>query len=40
MRNSVVHPHHVDTDPESTYHPDADPDSDFYVMRIRILTFI
>jgi hypothetical protein len=23
---SVVDPHHVDADPESTYHPDADPD--------------
>jgi hypothetical protein len=29
---SVVDPHHVDADPDSTYHPnadlDADPDSD------------
>jgi hypothetical protein len=32
---SVVDPHHVDADPDSTYHPDADPDSDFYLMRIR-----
>jgi hypothetical protein len=34
-----VDPHHVDADPDSTYHPDADPDSDFYFlmqMRIRI----
>ncbi len=22
--------HHVDADPNSTYHPYADPDSDFY----------
>ncbi len=22
---SVVDPHHVDADPDSTYHPDADP---------------
>ncbi len=29
---SVVDPHHIDTDPDSTYHPDADPDSDFYLM--------
>jgi hypothetical protein len=27
--NSVVDPHHVDADPDSTYHPDADPDPDF-----------
>jgi hypothetical protein len=33
---SVVDPHHVDADPDSTYHPDADPDSDFYLMWIRI----
>jgi hypothetical protein len=26
---SVVDPHHVEVDPDSTYHPDADPDSDF-----------
>ncbi len=35
--SSVVDPHHVDADPYSTYHPDADPDSDFCLMRIRIL---
>jgi hypothetical protein len=23
---SVVDPHHIDADPDSTYHPDADPD--------------
>jgi hypothetical protein len=23
-----VYPHHVDADPDSTYHPDADPDAD------------
>jgi hypothetical protein len=23
-----VDPHHVDADPDSTYHPDADPDAD------------
>jgi hypothetical protein len=27
-RSSVVDPHHVDADPDSTYHPDADPDAD------------
>jgi hypothetical protein len=26
-------------DPDSTYHTDADLDSDFYLMRIRILIF-
>jgi hypothetical protein len=26
---SVVDPHHLDADPDSTYHPDTDPDSDF-----------
>ncbi len=35
---SVVdpHPHHLDADPDLTYHPDADPDpdSEFYLMRI------
>ncbi len=25
---SIVDPHHVDADPESTYHPEADPDAD------------
>ncbi len=25
---SVVDPHHVDADPDSTFHPDADPDQD------------
>jgi hypothetical protein len=25
---SVVDPHHVDADSDSTYHPDADPDMD------------
>jgi hypothetical protein len=29
VASSVVDPHHVDADPESTYHPDAYPDSDF-----------
>jgi hypothetical protein len=28
-QSSVVDPHHLDADPDSTYHPDADPDSDF-----------
>ncbi len=23
---SVVDPHHLDAEPDSTYHPDADPD--------------
>ncbi len=40
VSTSVMDPHHVDADPDSTYHPDADPDvdpeSDFYLMRIRI----
>jgi hypothetical protein len=27
--SSVVDPHHVDADPDSTYHLDADPDFDF-----------
>jgi hypothetical protein len=40
--DSVEDPHHLDADPDadpdSTYHPNADPDdSDFYMMRIRIL---
>ncbi len=41
--NSVVDPHYFDADPDadpaSTYHFDADPDpdSDFCLMRIRIL---
>jgi hypothetical protein len=25
---SVVDPHHVDADPDSTFHPDGDPDPD------------
>jgi hypothetical protein len=33
-----VDPHHLDADPDSTYHPDADPDtnpdSDFYLIWI------
>jgi hypothetical protein len=35
---SVVDPHHIDADPDSSYHPDGDPDADsnFYLMRIRI----
>ncbi len=36
VETSVVDPHHVDADPDSTYHPDADPHSDFYLMRMRI----
>ncbi len=40
MINVFVDPHHIDADPDSTYHPDADPygapDSDFYLMRMRI----
>jgi hypothetical protein len=27
---SVVEPHHLDADPDLTYHPDADPDADPY----------
>jgi hypothetical protein len=30
-----VDPHHVDANPDLTYHPDADPDIDFF-MRHRI----
>jgi hypothetical protein len=39
---SVVDPHHIDADLDSTYHPDADPDadSDLNLMRIRIRVFI
>jgi hypothetical protein len=33
---SVVDPHHLDADPDSTYHPDADLDSYFYLIQIRI----
>jgi hypothetical protein len=29
---SIVDPHHLDADRDSTYHPDADSDSDFYLM--------
>jgi hypothetical protein len=28
---SVVDPHHLDADPDSTYHPYADPDSTYYL---------
>jgi hypothetical protein len=35
-KGSVADPHHVDADPDSTYHSNADPDYDFYLMRIRI----
>jgi hypothetical protein len=31
---SVADPHHVDVDPDLTYHFDADPD--FYSIRIQI----
>jgi hypothetical protein len=34
-----VDPHHICTDPDSTYNPDADPDSDFYLMRTQIRLF-
>ncbi len=27
---SVVDPHHLDAEPDSTYHPDANPDSTFH----------
>ncbi len=37
LQSSFVDPHHLDTDPDSTYHPDADlnadPDSDFYLSQ-------
>ncbi len=36
----VVDPHHLDADPDSTYHPDADPNSNLYLMRMRIRIFI
>jgi hypothetical protein len=36
---SIVDPHHVDADPDSTYHLDADPDSDFYLMRFQSRLF-
>jgi hypothetical protein len=39
-RYSVVDPHHVDTEPDLTYHHDADSDSDFYLLLIRIQIFI
>ncbi len=28
--SSVVDPHYIDADPDSTYHPDADPDPTFH----------
>ncbi len=41
--SSVVDPHHLDADPDSTYHPDTDPDAnpdlDFYLTRMRIRLF-
>jgi hypothetical protein len=41
---SVLYPHHLDADPDSTYHSDADPDadtdvdpdSDFSLMQMQI----
>ncbi len=33
LTTSIVDPHHIDADPDSTYHPDAYPDSYFYLMR-------
>ncbi len=34
-QSSAVDPHHVDADPDSTYHadadPDVDPDPDFFI---------
>jgi hypothetical protein len=40
-KSSVMDLHHLDADPDSIYHPvadpDVDPDSNFYLMRIRIL---
>ncbi len=38
--DSVVDPHHLDADPDSTYPPDADTDADFYFVRIRMRTWI
>ncbi len=35
-QTSVVDPHHIDADPDSTYHHDADPNSDFNLMWIRM----
>jgi hypothetical protein len=44
LLGSVVDPRHLDADPDSIYHqdanPDADPDSDFYLMQMRIRTWI
>ena len=39
---SVVVPHRLDADPDSTSYPDADPDPDFYLIRMqsRIRLFI
>jgi hypothetical protein len=34
---SVVDPHHLDADPDSTYHPDADSDSTYQPEKTRIL---
>jgi hypothetical protein len=37
---SIMYPHHLDADPDSTYYldadPDKDPDSDLYLLRMRI----
>jgi hypothetical protein len=30
LKCSVVDPHHLDADPDSTYHSDANPDSEFF----------
>jgi hypothetical protein len=35
-----VDPHHLDLDPDSTFHPDADPDSNFYLIRMRVQNFL
>ncbi len=38
VKISVVDPHNIDADPDSTYqtHGDTDADPDFYLTRIRI----
>ncbi len=37
--SSVADTHHVDTDPDSTFHFDADPNPDLYLMREDVCFF-
>jgi hypothetical protein len=39
LTTSVVDPHHLDADPDSTFHPDADPDYDFLFDTDPVHTF-